>query len=97
VRAFVDGVLQDDVARQRGAFAPGIERHSLNHYIEAQVHGVVSLAAASKRYGFEAEWHQGSVLAPSDVPRDVPDSAETELMRWQAFCAEGRGQRGPQP
>jgi len=44
VRAFVDGVLGGDLARRRGVFAPTMERHTLNDYIEAQVHGVVSLA-----------------------------------------------------
>jgi hypothetical protein len=45
VRAFVEGVLRGDISRERGVFAPGMERHTLNDYIEAQVHGVVSLAA----------------------------------------------------
>jgi Protein of unknown function (DUF3626) len=33
-----------DISRRRGVFAPE-RRHSLNDYIEAQVHGVLSLAA----------------------------------------------------
>lgn len=45
VRAFVDGVLRGDLSRGRGVFAPAIERHTLNDYVEAQVHGAVSLAA----------------------------------------------------
>jgi hypothetical protein len=44
VRAFVDGVLHGDLSRRRGVFAPSMERHILNDYIEAQVHGVVRLA-----------------------------------------------------
>ena len=114
VRAFVDGVLHGDLSRGRGLFAPAMG-HTLNDYIEAQVHGVVSLAtdveslvidpafagtptgglllAMAKRYGFEAEWHPGSALALTEVPQEAPDAAEAELMRWQAFCANGRARR----
>jgi len=114
VRAFVDGLLRGDLSRGRGVFAPAMG-HTLNDYIEAQVHGVVSLAAdvdalvidpafagtptgdlllaTAKRYGFEAQWHPGSALALSQVPQDAPDVAEAELMRWQAFCADGRARR----
>jgi len=45
VRAFVAGVLRGDISRRRGVFAPAMERNTLNDYIEAQVHGVVSLRA----------------------------------------------------
>ena len=115
VRAFVDGVHGGDLARRRGVFAPTMERHTLNDYIEAQVHGAMSLAtdveslvidaafagtptgglllAMAKRYGFEAQWHPGLALALSQVPQDAPDAAEAELMRWQAFCANGRARR----
>jgi len=41
LRAFVEGLLRGDPARRRGVFAPAMERHTLNDYIEAQVHGVV--------------------------------------------------------
>jgi hypothetical protein len=113
LRAFVEGVLRGDISRERGVFAPGMERHTLNDYIEAQVHGVVSLAAdvdalvidpafagtptgdlllaGARRHGFEAEWHTGRALAPPDVPQHAPDdTGGAELMRWQAFCADGR-------
>ena len=114
VRAFVDGVLRADLSRRRGVFAPAMG-HNLNDYIEAQVHGILCLAAdvdalvidpafagtptgdlllaTAKRYGFEAQWHPGSALALSQVPQDAPDVAEAELMRWQAFCADGRARR----
>jgi len=114
VRAFVDGVLHGDLSRGRGLFAPAMG-HTLNDYIEAQVHGAMSLAAdvealamdpafagtptgdlllaTAKRYGFPAQWHPGSALALSQVPQDAPDVAEAELMRWQAFCADGRARR----
>ncbi len=45
LRAFVEGLLRGDPARGRGVFAPAMARHTLNDYIEAQVHGVVRLAA----------------------------------------------------
>ena len=115
LRAFVEGVLRGDPARGRGVFAPAIARHTLNDYIEAQVHGVVRLAAdvealvidsafagtptgelllaAAKRYGFGAEWHPGSGLALSEVPREAPEVPEAELMRWQLLCAGGRAHR----
>jgi uncharacterized protein DUF3626 len=43
VRAFAGGVLRGDVAARRGAFAPAMT-HTLNDYVEAQVHGVLDLA-----------------------------------------------------
>ncbi|MDQ3631867.1 MAG: DUF3626 domain-containing protein [Actinomycetota bacterium] len=113
VRAFVDGVLHGDLSRGRGVFAPAMG-HTLNDYIEAQVHGVVSLAdvealvidpafvgtptgdlllATAKRHGLKTQWHAGLALALSQVPQDAPDVAEAELMRWQAFCTDGRARR----
>jgi len=45
VPAFVDGALRGDISGRRGVFAPARERHTLNDYVEAQVHGAVSLVA----------------------------------------------------
>lgn len=44
VRSFVDGLVRGGSKGGRGLFTPAIG-HSLNDYIEAQVHGVVGLAA----------------------------------------------------
>jgi len=46
------------------------------------------LVAAAERHGLEAEWHPGSALALAEVPRSAPEGEQ--LMRWQAFCANGR-------
>jgi hypothetical protein len=43
VRAFDEGLMRGDHARARGVFAPAMT-HSLNDYIEAQVHGELRLA-----------------------------------------------------
>ncbi len=44
VRELAEGLLRGDAAGQRGVFAPAMTR-TLNDYVEAQIHGVVSLAA----------------------------------------------------
>lgn len=122
VRAFVEGLLRSDHTRGTGVFAPAMT-HTLNDYIEAQVHGELRLAVdvdavvidpafrdtdigellleAAQRHGFEAEWHAGLALPLSDVPQDVPSATPIDvlphqpagLMRWQAFCADGRARR----
>ncbi len=114
VRSFVEGLMRGDHARGRGVFAPAMA-HTLNDYIEAQVHGELRLATdaeavvidpafrgtpagelllrAARRHGMQAEWHPGFALALSDVPQDAPDAPDAALMRWQAFCANGRALR----
>ncbi len=114
VRSFVDGLLCGDHLHGRGVFAPAMT-HTLNDYIEAQVHGEMRLAAdveavvidpafrgtragelllrTARRHGLRAEWHAGLALALSYVPKAAPDAPEAELMRWQAFCANGRAFR----
>jgi hypothetical protein len=122
VRAFVEGLLRGDHTRGTDVFAPAMT-HTLNDYIEAQVHGELRLAVdvdavvidpafrdtgvgellfqAARRHGFQAEWHAGLVLSLSDVPQDAPSATPVDvlphqpagLMRWQAFCANGRALR----
>ena len=122
VRAFVEGLLRGDRERRTGVFAPAMT-HTLNEYIEAQVHGEMKLAGdveavvidpafrgtgvgellfeAARCHGFQAEWHEGLVLALSDVPKDAPSGEPVDglphqpagLMRWQVFCAHGRAFR----
>jgi hypothetical protein len=96
-----------------GAFAA--VRAPLNDYIEAQIHGVVSLAAdvdalvidpafggtpteeallaAADRHGFALRRHAGSALPLAEVPREMPETAAAEPMRWQHLCGGGRAHR----
>src|SRR3954471_8464659 len=114
VRGFAEGLLHGDAAARRGIFAPAMTR-TLNDYVEAQIHGVVSLTAdvdavvldpsfagtpehdrlraAAERHGFALRRHAGSALPLADVPRDVPDTAGAEPMRWQRLCGGGRARR----
>ena len=51
------------------------------------------LLGAAERYGLGVEQHAGLVLALGDVPTEAPNLPAGQLMRWQAFCADGRARR----
>lgn len=48
------------------------------------------LFETAERYGLRVEQHKGLALALTAVPAERPDVPADQLMRWQAFCADGR-------
>jgi hypothetical protein len=98
-----DGLARGDAAAGRGLFAPAM-CHSLEEYVEAQVHGVVSLADAEAIVidrSF-AGTPAGERLQALGLPvewhdghvlavADVPvEPPGGEPREWKAFCAGGR-------
>ena len=51
------------------------------------------LVQAAERYGLRVERHEGLAVALADVPDERPDLPDDQLMRWQAFCGDGRARR----
>ena len=48
------------------------------------------LFGTAERYGLRVEQHAGLSIALTDVPYERPNVPADQLMRWQAFFADGR-------